>query len=271
MYPILIAVALFAAYQFYKKRFGSTSAATTDKSLFNPKTLIVVLNGGSVCAGLVYLLTINSVARFLCIVSAILASIFVIYANYGLPNVSRNAIRQPMREYFSKCMSGAEFPFLFFALMFTNDITTQQLGLIPFGLADYLSALLVIRRSVWFLGSHGTAAWRGIAVWDRFFQPIWTRLSANSTSIIELSGLVEILLGFWMIVLVLTPARQLMTTFVYWNFLRIRFMAPRSRATHVAAWAKLDARTRNLQQSVPVLARPIAFMKNWFHPQVPQA
>ena len=268
MSPWLIGIAVFVAYQYYQKRVRRSQ---DQQALMNPKSLVVVFNGLSVSAGLVYLVTVNSTARFFCVLSAIIASVLVVYANYGVPKVSRSAIRQPMQEYFAKCMSGAEFPFLFFALMFTNDTTTQQLGLVPFGLVDYVSALLVIRRSLWFLGSHGTAAWKGISVWDRFFQPVWGRLNARTSSIVELSSLIEIVVGFWMIALILTPARQLMTCFVYWNFLRIRFLAPRSRPTHLAAWTKLDNKTRALQQSIPILQRPVAFMKNWFNPAVPQA
>ena len=271
MSPLLIGFAVFAAYQFYKRRYAVPSGATANAALFDPKSIVVALNGISVCAGVVYLLTVNSTARFFSIISAILASVLVIYANYGIPKVSRSAIRQPMQEYFSRCMSGAEFPFLFFALMFTNDAATQNLGLVPFGLADYVSTLLVIRRSVWFLGSHGNSAWKGISVWDRFFQPIWNHLNARTSSIIQLSSVVEIIIGFWMIILILTPARQLMTCFVYWNFLRIRYLAPRSRPAHVAAWNRLDEKTRPIQISIPLLARPIAFMKNWFNPAPHQA
>jgi hypothetical protein len=254
---------------YYKRKSGSVPNTESPTSGFNPKSLVVLLNGICVVAGSFYLVSANSSARFFSVVSAILASVLVILANYGLPKISRSAIRQPLQEYFARCMSGAELPFLFFSLMFTNDATSKQLGLIPLGLGDYISVVLIVRRSLWFLGSHGSVAWKGIGVWDRYFQPLWLRLNARTNSIVELASFIEILLGFWFIALLLTPARQLMVCFVYWNFLRIRYLVPRSRASHLTAWSRLDSATLKLRQSVPLLDKPIAFVKNWFNPPSP--
>ena len=251
---------------FYKRKNAHADPLASSAGALNPKSLVVVLNGVSVVSGVIYLISFNSSARFFCILSAIAASVLVIYVNYGLPRVSRAAIRGPLQDYFGKCMSGAEFAFLFFCLMFTNDATSKQVGLIPFGLGDYVSAALIIRRCVWFLGSHGVVAWKGVSVWERFFLPTWTRLNARSNSIVEFSSLIEIGLGFWLILLVVTPARQIMICFVYWNFLRIRFLAPRSRASHQAAWSRVDTKTHSLRRSIPIIETPVSFMKHWFNP-----
>jgi hypothetical protein len=267
MSPFLIAIGIAAAYLYFRRK--GTQAPDAQSSRLSPKSLVVILNALSVVAGVFYLLTVNSSVRFASVLSSIIASLLVIFANYGVPKISRAAIRQPLQDYFGRCMSGAEFPFLFFSLMFVNDSTSQLLGIIPFGIADYVSAALIIRRSLWFVGSHGTTSWKGIGLWDRFFQPIWGRLNTHSGTILELASVAEILLGFWLILLVLTPARQLMVCFVYWNFLRIRYLAPRSRQAHIRAWAQLDKKTKNFQNAVPISARPIAFMKQWFNPTGP--
>ena len=259
----LIGVVVYLAYRFYKSR--TSGAPTQSSSLFSPQTVAVALNTLCVLSGLAYLVTFNSTARFFCAISTIMSSVYVVVTNYGLPNVSRAAIRQPLQEWFARCMSGAEFPFLFFSLAFMSDNASQFGGVIPFGIADYASILLIVRRSVWFLGTHGAKAWASNRLWSRFGARVWTALKIKEGRIMELVNLTEIMIGFWLIVLVITPARQLMNVFVYWNYLRIRYMAPRSRPGHVMAWQKLDAKTKSIRASIPILDKPVGFLIRWFN------
>ena len=268
MSPWLFAIGAFLAFQIYKARKSSTSASRDASSTPAAlgKSVVVVMNTICFGSGAFYFITVSHGARFICMTSSVVGSLAVIYTNYGLPKVSRASIRAPLQEYFARCMHGAEFSFLFFTLLFMNDTTSQSLGVIPFGLADYVSTLLVVRRSLWFLGSHGSTAWTNVTAWTRIGQPLWTRLNARSANVIELTSVAEIIIGFWLLLLIITPARQLLVCFVYWNFLRIRYLAPRSKASHVAAWSRIDASTRTLRRSVPFLEKPVSFMQRWFNP-----
>jgi hypothetical protein len=258
MFPWLLAIAAVFAYRYFKSR-GSIPVIA-------PATVPVILNGVCLTAGFVYLVSFNPTARFFSVASSILSSFIIIYTNYGIPRISRQAIKQPLQEYMTRCMSGAEFPFLFFVLMFTNDYASQVGGgVVPFGVADYLTVLLMVRRSAWFLGSHGAKAWSSKPVWEKIGMPFWAALRSREASIMSGVNLVEILVGFWLVLLSLTPARQLMNTFVYWTFLRIKYMAPRSRASHLAAWRTIDIKTRWMRKSVPVVEKPVGYMVNWFN------
>jgi hypothetical protein len=224
-----------------------------------------MLNVVCACAGSVYFATFSSTARFVCVVSAIINAGYIIVTNYGLPKVSRNAIRQPLQEYFSRSMSGAEFPFLYFAMMFSSDSASQIGGVFPFGLADLVSVVLMVRRSVWFLGTHGSKAWAGNRVWESTGSRVWRTIKSQESRVMELVNLAEVLLGFWVVLLLFTPVRNFLTCFVYWTYLRIKYMAPRSRAAHQAAWGVLDRQTEWIQRLVPFLERPRAFMVRWFN------
>lgn len=265
MSPWLLVIAGLVAYKYFKSRAGTNTGVTDASSALNPKTFVVVLNTTCVISGIIYMVTLNHATRFAAMASSICASVLVIITNYGLPKISRASIRQPLQEYLGKCMSGAEFSFLFFSLMFLNDTTSQVLGVFPLGACDFVSLILVVRRSLWFLGSHGSTSWRENPVWLRFFGPLWARLNNHTPFILEFTSLTEVLMGFWLILLVLTPARQLLVCFVYWNFLRIRYLAPRSRASHVAAWSKVNAKTQPLRQSLPLLEKPVGFVQRWFN------
>ena len=82
---------------------------------------------------------------------------------------------------------------------------------------------------------------------------------------LEFCNLAEIAIGFWLILLIITPARQLMNIFVYWTYLRIKYMAPRSKPGHSAAWSRIDTMTTGLRASMPLLNKPVEFMVKWFH------
>ena len=264
MSPWLIVVAVFMAYRSYKSRKAPLTPSAL--SFLTPHMVPLLLNSVCAIAGLIYLVTFNSSARFYAAASAVISSLFIVGTNYGVPQVSRAAIRQPLQDYFARCMSGAEFPFLFFVLMFVNDYATQVYGsVIPFGLADYLVGVLMVRRSVWFLGSHGSKAWTGYAVWNRFGNRIWGLLKSREAKVLEFCNLAEIAIGFWLILLIITPARQLMNIFVYWTYLRIKYMAPRSKPGHSAAWSRIDTMTTGLRASMPLLNKPVEFMVKWFH------
>lgn len=265
MSPWLLVIAGLIAYKYFKSKTGPGSGVPDTSSILTAKTFVVVLNSTCVTSGIIYMVTLSHAARFAAMASSVSASVLVIITNYGVPKISRASIRQPLQEYLAKCMSGAEFSFLFFSLMFLNDTTSQMLGVFPLGVCDYVSTLLVVRRSLWFLGSHGSTTWSESPVWIRFFGPLWARLNSQTSFVLEMASLTEVLLGFWLILLVLTPARQLLVCFVYWNFLRIRYLAPRSRASHIAAWSKVDAKTQPLRQTVTLLEKPVAFMQRWFN------
>lgn len=266
MSPWLIALVIgYIAFRFYRTRNLSAAASAPSADLFNPSSIAVVLNLVCVSAGFSYFATLNSTARFVCVASTILNSGYIIITNYGVPQVSRNSIKQPLQEYFARSMSGAEFPFLYFAMTFSSDYATQAGGLFPLGLADIVSIGLIVRRSIWFLGTHGSKAWTGRTVWKSLGSRVWGALKANETRVMEVVNLTEIVMGFWVIILVFTPARNILTCFVYWTYLRIKYMAPRSRLAHQAAWSTIDKMTQRIQRSLPFIEKPKAFMVNWFN------
>ena len=230
-------------------------------SWMKPENLAVIMNTTCLVAGLMYLFSFSSSARFLSVSSSLAASMYIVYTNYGIPQVSRQSIKVPMQEWFAKCMSGAEFPFLFFTLMFVN--TTGPL--FPFGLADYLSVVLIVRRATWFLGVHGSRAWATNPVWLRSGSTVWQLIKSQESKVLACCNLLEVSLGFWYLLLLLTPSRRLMTTFVYWTYLRIRYMGPRSRPGQIVAWSTLDRATTGLRTTFPLADKPVQWGVAWFN------
>jgi hypothetical protein len=187
--------------------------------------------------------------------------------NYGMPKISRQAILQPIREWMIRAMSGTEFPSLFFSLMFLNPYATSLVGsVIPFGIGELIALLIIMRRAIWFIGNHGQKFWINSIFWNRFGFKFWQYMKRHESQVLHLSVMGEIFIGFWFIVLLFTPARQMLNIFVYWNFLRMRFMAPRSSPGHTAVWSQLAEATKSVRRSIPVLNKPIQMAVDWFNP-----
>jgi len=268
MSPVLIGIVCLIAYRYYKHRQSVAAGANPGESAksFNPTIISVALNAVTTISGLFHLFTQNQTARFWSIAASVVNSVYIVYMNYGLPKMTRSNMMGPFREWVAKAMSGAEFPFLFFSLIFLNAIATTLMGsVLPFGIGEFLAFLVILRRSIWFIGNHGSKFWAATTIWAKYGSLIWSSLKYQEPMIMHIAVVSEIFIGFWFIVLLFTPARQLMNLFVYWNYLRIRYMSPRSRPGHAAVWIQLDDFTHGIRKSFPVLEKPIQIAVDWFN------
>jgi hypothetical protein len=246
---------LFLAYRLYgvykQRRSGTPPAGNRP-----PQSLIIILNVLSVITGFVYLFSFNYSIRFFSNLSAIASSLLVVYTNYGLPAVSRQSIKLPLMHWVQRAMAGAEFPFLFFCLMFLNPSAP---------VVDYAVTIVMLRRSIWQLGAHGTKAWAGTRLWEGFGKRGWMVCKSYENQILNFSTNLEIVIGFIFIVLLFTPMRQIVTLFVYWTFLRLKYQLPRSRASHSTAWGSIDQLTRGVRERVPFIGKFVDYGVKWFN------
>ena len=272
MSPILLGIAAVLAYKYYKSRTGQTVGSSADtisgikKFISDPALVSVVLNSAVMVCGIFYLVTLNAQSRFFCLLLSLSNSAYIIAINYLLVDDPKQPSKS-LKEKFASCMTGAEFPFLFLPLMFMSAYATESFGgsVFPFAVGDYLVALILVRRAVWFVGNHGSKNWTSTKAWNTVGAPLWQRLKLNEASILHLSVLAEIFIGFWLILLLITPARQLINTFVYWNYLRMKYLAPRSKPGHSTAWLAIDRATMSIRSKVPFAEKPIEYVKNWFN------
>jgi hypothetical protein len=272
MSPVILAVVAFLGYRYYKSKnaegTGEASSVSSSirKFLSDPALVSVVLNGTVLICGIVYVITFSSSFRVYTMIASLLNSAYIIAVNYLIFEDPRQPSKS-LKEKLASGMTGAEFPYLFLPLMFMNANATESMGgqVFPFGIGDYLVVVILVRRAVWFLGNHGSKSWVNTKPWVTIAAPLWSRLKSHEASILHLSVLAEIFIGFWLIVLVVTPARQLINTFVYWNYLRMKMLSPRSRPGHSAGWASIDKATAGIRARVPFVEKPTLIAKKWFN------
>lgn len=179
-----------------------------------------------------------------------ISSIFTLTGNYGPPPTPQGLSIKAPRESFQKfsvqlqpwlqkATMSADFPWLFFSLIFLTAYPT-------------LWALAILgRRSLW---SVCTVCARDHPESRLFklFASTWQKLKAREAEVLDKSALAEVMLGLWLVVSIALPTRQILTCFLYWNYLRIRFQVPRSKPAHTKAWMLLEQKTGFLWKIGPL-------------------
>ena len=153
-----------------------------------------------------------------------------------------------------------DFQMLFFSLIW---ISVGASG----GLASLVVCLILGRRAVWSVAAVATVALPENAIWLRL-KPHWESIKANQDNILQYMTFLEIGLGFLLIVKLFFPSRLLLSTFLQWQFLKMRYMtemqAKGGKGRHITTWGLVDTRTRPYLDKVPMVAPVINYAKKWF-------
>lgn len=193
--------------------------------------------------------------------SAVGIMVFTIKSNYGPPPIPQNLGWRNLKESLSvalqpwlmKAMMGADFQFLFFALIFLPAY------------ASVWPIAILARRSLWSVCTQCAKTNSQNRLW-LLFAPTWAKLKAREPQVLAQSAVAEVLLGLWLTISLMLPTRQIFTCMLYWNYLRTRYQVPRSHEQHLQAWRQLGGQIQPLLKVVPLLQKPIDLAKGWFQP-----
>mmetsp|Transcript_119744 Transcript_119744/g.346106 ORF Transcript_119744/g.346106 Transcript_119744/m.346106 type:complete len:274 (-) Transcript_119744:215-1036(-) len=238
----------------------------------NPQMISYYGHSCTLFTGIVYVMpieflglgTVKRVAYMMCLWSAVLTAVMAMKANYGSPPLPEGSpfamvkglmsggMPRPLQEWMQKAMTSIDFHFLFFAVNFV----TAYPSIIP--------VLILGRRSLWTVGTHcSKTPEAGGRLWA-MFKPRWEMLKAREEEVLLYSALGEILLAFWLTASLLLPTRQFLCCFLYWHYLKIRYMTPRSHKLHDKAWRQLGQQVAPVLKVAPFLQKPIDMAKGWF-------
>lgn len=198
--------------------------------------------------------------------STIITCALSIKVNYGPPPIpqitgfSMAAIQQVMptvQPWLMQTTQSVEFHFMFFSLIFV--LTNSSI----------FAVLILGRRSFW---SVCTYCARNESTQGRLWlivKPRWEKLKAVEQEVLQQSALAEILLGFWLAVNIFLSRQMntIVTCFLYWTYLKIRFQAPKSAVHHVKAWRQIESTAQPLLRVAPFLSKPIDMAKEFFKPK----
>ncbi|EER03643.1 conserved hypothetical protein [Perkinsus marinus ATCC 50983] len=246
----------YLAYNRFKKQpqggaTGQSMAASPAAVAFSLHLLVLVNAVLYIIPLVAYVAHIPSMVFYrMTFMGSAFVCIYTIWTNYGLPPVRSGM--QAFQMWMSRVTLGADFPFLFMSLLLATGSFMPNI----FGL------FVIVRRSLWYCGSFANSHLTNAPVWAKI-QPFWLKLKSKETEIMRVSTICELGIGFQYIINLFTPYREIMSCFLFWSLLRIRYQAPRSSAHHHEAWGIVDSKTRTLT-SLPVISTVVQYGKKWF-------
>ena len=213
------------------------------------QNVVLTLHFATVIGSMAFLGSLGSnIIRFYVFLAALLSSVVALLANYGVPG------RTTYQAWLAQAAHGADFPFF----MLTSIVLSAQ----SLGLGDVLAVAVVMRRALWALGV-AVEKRRDAGALVRRVQEVWMAVRRKEGVILNVMSLFEIFIGFYLVGMLLTPSRQIFTVFVYWNFLRLRFNAPRSRPLHAGAWAIIERWAEPIVK-IQIVGKGVDKVKSWF-------
>ena len=243
-YATLILAAYYAFKRYQRRRYPGSQ-------LLDVQSVAVTLHCVCLASSLLFLIGFESLtnARFFSFLSTVLSTALTIYSIYGLPKGGAYQL------WISTVASGADFPFLMLSLIFIGG---------HLGYVDSVAVLLLARRSLWFVltqfskHSHNDPKLL-------FISNLWTTLKAAESTVLLIAATAEIMIGFWLSIMIITPNRNIIATIMYWNFLRLRYQSPRSHEIHARSWTAIAEKADPLLK-IELVSRIVEKAQKWFKP-----
>eukprot|EP01060_Flectonema_neradi_P031939 TRINITY_DN4975_c0_g1_i3.p1 TRINITY_DN4975_c0_g1~~TRINITY_DN4975_c0_g1_i3.p1 ORF type:complete len:238 (+),score=21.55 TRINITY_DN4975_c0_g1_i3:99-812(+) len=190
--------------------------------------------------------------------------IYTIRSNYGAPEVTNFSIANwresllPVQMWAARCLQGVEMQYILFTTIW---------GFQP---PNIVVAIILFRRSLWSVCVHASKNYQDSRIWG-LFSPVWGKLHANELTILEQVTMLELmLLAIPIIGLFTIGIYSLASLYMHVTFLKIRYHSPdQSRPTkpgvlHRRAWATVGQKIQPLLNAIPVLNKPVGYLKSWF-------
>jgi hypothetical protein len=106
---------------------------------------------------------------------------------------------------------------------------------------------------------------QGNSLYARSAAPLVSSFLAKGPALDQAQTFGEIALMLYLAALLITPSRNILMLFFYFNMLKTRYVAPDSSASHVAVWTRIDEITLPYRtRAPPIIERVIQMIKQYF-------
>jgi len=159
-----------------------------------------------------------------------------------------------LQEWLQSILPSKDFLPLIFSLLFFSSWSPIKFAVIP-----------VLCRSLEQVVFYLRGNFNNTQLYKRYLQRPCELLTTNRTMLYMTSARAEIALGFTLIVLMVTPQRNIVLALIYWQLLKLFYRAPASAGYHQQTWSSIGGRANPLiHRFAPVLERPLDYVRNWF-------
>ncbi|XP_024539771.1 uncharacterized protein LOC9659835 [Selaginella moellendorffii] len=150
--------------------------------------------------------------------------------------------------------TGNDFLYLLYAFFFVSASIPLKVAVISLAIRSLEQVVYHLRRN-----------FSNTRLYRKYLDKPSNWVASNSNLLKSLSANAEIGLGFLLIILLLTPQRNIIQAFVHWRLLKMMYALPSTAPYHRSSWSAIGRRVNPLiHQYAPSLATPMAYLQRWF-------
>ncbi|KAL8471918.1 hypothetical protein ACS0TY_028591 [Phlomoides rotata] len=178
-------------------------------------------------------------------------SLYSLYSLYGKPR----AWNLPaLQVWFQSVILAKDFIYSIYCLCFVTSHLFLKFALIPILCRALEHVAKFLRRNF----SRST-------LYKKYLEDACVWVDSNTTTLNILSSQAEIGIGFLLIVSLLSPQRNIIQAFMYWQLLKLMYHAPSTAGYHQSGWTKIGGTVNPLiQHYAPFLDTPISAIQKWW-------
>ncbi|KAH6832173.1 dihydroflavonol 4-reductase/flavanone protein [Perilla frutescens var. hirtella] len=179
------------------------------------------------------------------------SSIYSLYSLYGKPR----AWNLPaLQMWFQTVVVTKDFIYSIYCLSFITSHLCLKFALVPILCRALEHVAKFLRRN-----------FSSSTLYRKYLEEACVWVESNTTTLGIMSSQSEIGTGFLLIISLLSPQRNIIQAFMYWQLLKLMYQAPATAGYHQSAWAKIGRTTIPLiQRYAPFLNTPISAVQKWW-------
>lgn len=194
---------------------------------------------------------LSNKAYRLSLLGTALSSFYSLYTRYGKPSAWNLSALQ---AWFQSVIVTKDFIQFIYCLTLVSSQTHFKFALIPVLCRSLDHVARFLRRNF----THSS-------IYRKYLEEPCVWVEANATTLSILTSNAEIVLGFLLIISLLSWQRSILQTFMYWQLLKLMYHAPATAGYHQSAWAKVGRTIiPYINRYAPFLNTPISAVQRWW-------
>ncbi|KAF5749834.1 transmembrane protein 33 [Tripterygium wilfordii] len=179
------------------------------------------------------------------------SSLYSLYTLYGKPRAWN---LQALQIYFQSIIATKDFIYFIYCLTFVTSHLCLKFALIP-----------VLSRAIEQVAKFLRRNFSRSTLYRKYLEDACVWVESNTTTLSILSSHAEVVLGFLLIISLVSWQRNIIQTFMYWQLLKLMYHAPVTAGYHQSVWTKIGGTVNPLiNRYAPFLNTPISAAQRWW-------
>ncbi|KAL3155350.1 hypothetical protein ABBQ38_010911 [Trebouxia sp. C0009 RCD-2024] len=184
--------------------------------------------------------------------TSLLSHGFKVYLKAGFPVLRRSGFLQSLQSWLQRVGTTTDFQYIMLSAMFLPQ-QSVSLVVVPITVLAVYHAFAYCAKNV---SNNG--------LWRRYGMRAHAFLASHQRDALVYNAGAEIGTGFLLIAMIFTARRAILLTFLYWNWLRMRYFSPDAATYHSMVWSLIDQKVGLYVRRVLILMTGLGYAQRWF-------